>query len=158
MILGVKHFQISLMIKWLKSEDSQSDLEVWGKIQNTYHFGDLITWLVSEDTPVHQSLRQNMSTSTFWTDSISPTLRISLHIGSKLHSLQIVPSVSLSVQIPKHRWKHTPSYLMFESASCHCCMYYHCCSTIVLFSIVPVVYNLGLILAEDLTYSFRTSC
>ena len=33
------------MIKWLKSEDSQSDLEVWGKTQNTYHFGDLITWL-----------------------------------------------------------------------------------------------------------------
>ena len=83
---------------------------------------------LSEDTPIHQSLWQNMSTSTFWTDSVSPTLHISLHIGSKLHSPQIVLSTSPSVPIPKHRRKCTPSYLTFESMSCHCCMYYHCCS------------------------------
>lgn len=41
------------MVKWLKSEDDhKSDLEVWGNIQNVYHFSDLITWLENGGTLV----------------------------------------------------------------------------------------------------------
>ena len=41
------------MVKWLKSEeDRKSDLEVWGSVQNMYHFSDLITWLENAGTLV----------------------------------------------------------------------------------------------------------
>ena len=92
---------------------------------------------LSEDTPVHQFLQRNMSILTLQTDSVFPTLHIFLHIDGKLHFPQTVLSMSLSVQIPKHRQKRALSYFAFESVSCHCCMYCPCCSTIVLFSIVP---------------------
>jgi hypothetical protein len=41
------------MVKWLKCEEGhQSDLEVWGSVQNVYHFPDLITWLENGGTLV----------------------------------------------------------------------------------------------------------
>ena len=41
------------MVKWLKYEEGhKSDLEVWGKTQNVYHFSDLITWLENGGTLV----------------------------------------------------------------------------------------------------------
>jgi len=39
------------MVKWLKSEEGhQSDMEVWGVVQNVYHFPDLVTWLENGGT------------------------------------------------------------------------------------------------------------
>ena len=39
------------MVNWLKSEeDHQSDLEVWGVVQNVYNFPDLLTWLENRGT------------------------------------------------------------------------------------------------------------
>lgn len=39
------------MVKWLKSEEGHnSDLEVWGAVQNVYHFPDLVTWLENGGT------------------------------------------------------------------------------------------------------------
>lgn len=39
------------MVKWLKSEEGhQSDMEVWGVVQNVYHFPDLIRWLENGGT------------------------------------------------------------------------------------------------------------
>ena len=39
------------MVNWLKSEEGhQSDLEVWGVVQNAYHFPDLMTWLENGGT------------------------------------------------------------------------------------------------------------
>jgi len=39
------------MVNWLKSEDGhQSDLEVWGVVQNAYNFPDLLAWLENGGT------------------------------------------------------------------------------------------------------------
>ena len=39
------------MAKWLKSEEGhQSDLEVWGVVQNAYNFPDFITWMENGGT------------------------------------------------------------------------------------------------------------
>jgi hypothetical protein len=41
------------MVKWLKSEDDcQSDLEVWGSVQNVYNFAHLIMWIENGGTLV----------------------------------------------------------------------------------------------------------
>jgi hypothetical protein len=41
------------MAQWLQSgEGHKSDLEVWGSVQNVYHFSDLITWLENGGTLV----------------------------------------------------------------------------------------------------------
>ena len=112
----------------LQGSDNPALLAIWDGVE----FCKL-----SEDTLVDQFFRQNMSTSTLQTDSILSTLHIFLHINDKPHSPQTVPSEPPSVQILKHRQKRALSYFTFESISFYCCMYHHCCSTIVLFSIVP---------------------
>src|SRR5271170_10294 len=39
------------MVKWLKSEEGHDpDVEVWGVVQNIYHFADLIRWLENGGT------------------------------------------------------------------------------------------------------------
>ena len=114
---------------------------------------------LSEDTSTHRSLQWNMSTLTVRTHPASPTLHTSLHINGKFHFPQIVLSVSLSVPTLKHRWKRTPSYLASKSVSCHCCMYYHCVASLFYFPLfLQYITYVGLSLAEDLSYSFRTSC
>ena len=104
---------------------------VWGNIQSIAEMG------CAQSCEMERFCWRDWNLEVFPNNSVLPTLHIFLHIDNKLHSPQTVLSRPLSIQIPKHRWKRAPSYFVFESVSCYCCMYHHCCSTIVLFSIVP---------------------
>lgn len=43
------------MVKWLKTEDDrQSDLEIWGSVQNVYNFSHLAAWLGNGGTLVEK--------------------------------------------------------------------------------------------------------
>ena len=69
--------------------------------------------------------------------------------------------LSNSAYIPPHQWQ-TPlpsdNSICFNTFQVTLCSSPRVAIVIPPFSTVPVVYNLGLILAEDLSYSFRTSC
>ena len=96
------------------------------------------------DTFINQLLKQNMSTSTLWTHSVSVPLHMSLHsIGN------IISSPTHSELLWCLRWNMSTS--TFQTDSVSLCICHHCCtSTIVLlFHCSHFVYNSELILAED---------
>ena len=127
--------------------------------------GDLYGGWLSGDTSNKLLLQWKLSTPKLWTNSTLMILCISLHtikdpwslIQSHLH-----PNLCLPVKSRYWTWtqRHTPRY----SADHHCYSIYlhlfgYCCYGIFplfYFLLLLFVYNSRLILAEALSYSFRT--
>ena len=112
-----------------------------------------ISSLLLGDTSINQLLKWNMPVSMLQTHSVSVPLHMSLH------------SVGNIISSPTHSellWclRQNMSTSTFRTYSISLCICHHCCtSTIVLlFHCSHFVYNSELILAEDPSYSFRTSC
>ena len=125
--------------------------------------------LVLGDIPEFQPLRRNIPVSRLQTYSISTTLHTFPHTkdNSIIHTqthLQV--NLRLLAKSRSPRYSDIPrDTLRYSEVLCiyHCCIVDSLVCTplrlyLLICSICDFVYNSGLILAEALSYSFRTSC
>ena len=121
------------------------------------------------DTSKFQPLRQNISASRLRTHSISMTLCTFPHTedNSTIHTwTHLRVNLRLLARSRSPRYSETPQDTSrYSEVLC----IYHCCIVdslvcpplwlyFLICSICDFIYNSGLILAEALSYSFRTSC